>query len=60
MEHMESTISESEILELFQSLGIASDDERQRLLLSLGYSNAPTAPDNVKYDIGFNAVLPSN
>ena len=59
MNSMETTISDAEIFALFQRLGIASDEERRRLLLSLGYCDVVRAPENIRFDIGFNAALPS-
>jgi hypothetical protein len=59
MNHMETTVSEAEILALFQTLGIVSDEERRRLLLSLGYCEPVRPLENVRFDIGFNAALPS-
>lgn len=56
---MDTNFDEAEILDLFRQLGIASDEDRQRLLLTLGYNNATQKPENVRFDIGFNAVLPS-
>jgi hypothetical protein len=56
---METTVSEAEILALFQTLGIVSDEERRRLLLSLGYCEPVRPLENVRFDIGFNAALPS-
>jgi hypothetical protein len=57
---MKPQISEAEILAIFQTLGIATDEERQRALFTVSYSDAVKMPESVRFDIGFNATLPNN
>jgi hypothetical protein len=55
---MKTSISEAEILLLFQQLSIETDEERKRALFMLDNACATKPPMTVRFDIGFNASLP--
>jgi DNA gyrase inhibitor GyrI len=57
---MNTRASEDEIIAVFQQLGIASDEERQRALFTINYSDPAKVPENLRFDIGFNASLPND
>ena len=56
---MNTSISETEIAEVFERLGLSTDEERQRALFKISYDNAEKRSETMRFDIGFNATLPN-
>ncbi len=56
---MKTYISDSDILGVFQQLRIETDEERQRALFKIGFGDTVKPQTTLRFDIGFNASLPT-